>query len=92
MAQQAGATVTVSVLNEASSKVDSSEAKSKLEKGKSKRKSAKAPDLTEEEIEEIREAFNLFDVDGSGAIDPKELKAAMKSLGMFYSFIIIDSL
>ena len=33
--------------------------------------------LTEDEIEEIREAFNLFDTDGSGTIDPKELKAAM---------------
>jgi len=33
------------------------------------------PGLSEEEIEEIREAFNLFDTDGSGTIDPKELKA-----------------
>ena len=39
------------------------------------------PGLTEDEIEEIREAFNLFDTDGSGKIDPKELKAAMQSLG-----------
>eukprot|EP00357_Protocruzia_adherens_P024297 CAMPEP_0114995890 /NCGR_PEP_ID=MMETSP0216-20121206/13994_1 /TAXON_ID=223996 /ORGANISM="Protocruzia adherens, Strain Boccale" /LENGTH=184 /DNA_ID=CAMNT_0002360009 /DNA_START=46 /DNA_END=600 /DNA_ORIENTATION=+ len=39
------------------------------------------PGLTEDEIEEIREAFNLFDTDGSGLIDPKELKAAMQSLG-----------
>lgn len=37
--------------------------------------------LTEDEIEEIREAFNLFDTDGSGTIDPKELRAAMQSLG-----------
>jgi|Transcript_246 Ca2+-binding EF-hand superfamily protein len=37
--------------------------------------------LTEDEIEEIREAFNLFDTDGSGAIDPRELRAAMQSLG-----------
>lgn len=28
-----------------------------------------------------RQAFNLFDTDGSGTIDPKELKAAMQSLG-----------
>ena len=35
------------------------------------------PGLTEDEIEEIREAFNLFDTDGSGSIDPRELKAAM---------------
>ena len=37
--------------------------------------------MTEDEIEEIREAFNLFDTDGSGLIDPAELKAAMHSLG-----------
>lgn len=39
------------------------------------------PGLTEEEVEEIREAFSMFDTDGSGKIDPKELKAAMHSLG-----------
>jgi len=37
--------------------------------------------LTEDEIEEIKEAFDLFDTDGSGTIDPKELKSAMESLG-----------
>lgn len=40
-----------------------------------------ANNLTESEIEEVREAFNLFDVDGSGTIDPRELREAMKSLG-----------
>ncbi len=44
-------------------------------------KKAEKPGLTEEEIEEIREAFSMFDTDGSGKIDPKELKAAMHSLG-----------
>ena len=39
------------------------------------------PGLTEEEMEEIREAFSMFDTDGTGKIDPKELKAAMHSLG-----------
>lgn len=39
------------------------------------------PGLSEDEIEEIREAFNLFDTDGSGTIDPNELTTAMKSLG-----------
>jgi centrin-1 len=39
------------------------------------------PGLTEDEIEEIKEAFDLFDSDGSGTIDPKELKSAMQSLG-----------
>lgn len=49
--------------------------------GKKSAKSYERPGLSEEEIEEIREAFNLFDTDGSGTIDPKELKAAMQSLG-----------
>eukprot|EP00801_Mesodinium_rubrum_P006076 Mrub_06082.p1 GENE.Mrub_06082~~Mrub_06082.p1 ORF type:complete len:166 (+),score=59.98 Mrub_06082:505-1002(+) len=39
------------------------------------------PGLTVDEIEEIKEAFDLFDTDNSGTIDPKELKAAMQSLG-----------
>ena len=39
------------------------------------------PGLTEDEIEEIKEAFDLLDTDGSGSIDPKELRAAMQSLG-----------
>ena len=39
------------------------------------------PGLTEDEIEELRQAFDLFDTDGSGTIDPKELRAAMQSLG-----------
>ena len=39
------------------------------------------PGISEDEIEEMREAFNLFDTDGNGTIDPKELKEAMQSLG-----------
>lgn len=31
-------------------------------------------ELTEEQKQEIREAFDLFDADGSGTIDAKELK------------------
>ena len=38
-------------------------------------------DLTSEQKQEIREAFDLFDVDGSGTIDVKELKVAMRALG-----------
>lgn len=37
--------------------------------------------LTEEEIEEYRQAFKIFDRDGSGAITAKELAVAMRSLG-----------
>ncbi|KAJ4463006.1 putative Cell division control protein 31 [Paratrimastix pyriformis] len=39
------------------------------------------PELTEEQRQEIREAFDLFDTDGSGTIDAKELKVAMRALG-----------
>merc|ERR1711959_54999 len=41
----------------------------------------KAPGLSEEQIDEIREAFSLFDADASGMIDVRELKAAMRALG-----------
>ena len=54
---------------------------SNVQKSPVRRKAFERPGLTEDEIEEIREAFNLFDTDGSGMIDPKELKAAMQSLG-----------
>lgn len=37
--------------------------------------------LTPDEVEEIREAFNLFDTEGQGSIDIRELKQAMSSLG-----------
>lgn len=37
--------------------------------------------MTEEQKHEIREAFDLFDSDGSGRIDVKELKVAMRALG-----------
>ena len=39
------------------------------------------PGLTLDEIEEIKEAFDLFDADGGGTVDPGELKQAMVSLG-----------
>ena len=38
-------------------------------------------DLTEEQKQEIKEAFDLFDTEGTGAIDSKELKVAMRALG-----------
>ena len=39
---------------------------SKASKNKKAAKTYERPGLSEEEIEEIREAFNLFDTDGSG--------------------------
>ena len=38
-------------------------------------------ELTEEQKQEIKEAFDLFDSEGKGAIDAKELKVAMRALG-----------
>ncbi|EGR29006.1 hypothetical protein IMG5_165510 [Ichthyophthirius multifiliis] len=38
-------------------------------------------ELTEEQKQEIKEAFDLFDTDGTGYIDAKELKVAMRALG-----------
>ena len=35
--------------------------------------------LTEEQKQEIREAFDLFDTDGSGTIDAKELKVRARA-------------
>ena len=52
-----------------------------LKKPPAGRPKAERSGLTEEEIEEIREAFSMFDTEGTGRIDPKELKAAMHSLG-----------
>ena len=48
--------------------------------------------LSEEEIEEIKEAFNLFDTEGIGKIKPKELKAAFQQIGLEYKNPIINSI
>lgn len=40
--------------------------------------------LTQEQVDEIQEAFKLFDKDGSGFIDTEELKDAMRALGFVY--------
>ena len=45
------------------------------------RATKRARDLTEEQRQEIKEAFDLFDTEGSGRIDAKELKVAMRALG-----------
>ena len=44
-------------------------------------KKVERPGLSNEEVDEIKQAFDLFDTSGTGKIDPKELKAAMQSLG-----------
>jgi len=42
-----------------------------------RKKTNQKPELTEEQKQEIREAFDLFDADGTGTIDTKELKASL---------------
>merc|ERR1711988_1386331 len=46
------------------------------------RRAAAKPALSEQQVEEIREAFELFDIDGSGTIDAKELGTCMRALGL----------
>lgn len=38
-------------------------------------------ELTEDQKQEIKDAYDLFDQEGSGVIDAKELKIAMRALG-----------
>ena len=45
------------------------------------KKKVERPGLSQDEVDEIRQAFDLFDTQQTGKIDPKELKAAMQSLG-----------
>ncbi|AXA48879.1 centrin-3 [Malassezia restricta] len=45
------------------------------------RAAAPAIELSEDQRQEIREAFDLFDTDKDGAIDYHELKVAMRALG-----------
>ena len=37
--------------------------------------------MTESQKQEIKDAFDLFDTSGSGTIEPKELKVALRALG-----------
>lgn len=38
--------------------------------------------LTEEDYNELRDTFNVFDEDGSGSIDPTEINKALEELGI----------
>eukprot|EP01083_Nonionella_stella_P034740 94990_1 len=46
-----------------------------------RRQKQRKHEMSQEEMQEVKEAFNLFDTDNSGTIDVKELKAAMRALG-----------
>jgi len=53
-----------------------------------RKKTNQKPELTEEQKQEIREAFDLFDADGTGTIDTKELKVSMDVMWMQCSVFI----
>jgi len=55
--------------------------KNKQASNKAAPQKVERPGLSQDEIDEISQAFNLFDTNGNGMIDPNELKAAMLSLG-----------
>ena len=55
--------------------------KKKEEEGRKQGDKGDKLGVTEEQKQEIREAFDLFDTDGSGSIDAKELKDALRTLG-----------
>lgn len=42
-------------------------------------------DLSEEQIEEFKEAFSIFDTEGNGYIQTKELGTVLRSLGIYTS-------
>jgi centrin-1 len=50
-------------------------------KKKAKVRGAYRHELTQEQKTEIKEAFDLFDTNGSGIIDVKDLKVALRALG-----------
>ncbi|XP_053990768.1 uncharacterized protein LOC128882933 [Hylaeus volcanicus] len=41
----------------------------------------KRPELTQDQLEELREVFTLFDVSQTNCIDAREFKAALRALG-----------
>lgn len=52
-----------------------------------RKKASPKPELTEEIRQEIREAFELFDTDGSGYIEVKELKVRFYKLQKYHVFL-----
>ena len=47
-----------------------------------KKKNTYKQELNEKQKQEIKDAFDLFDTSGSGTIEPKELKVALRALGL----------
>ncbi|XP_075214155.1 uncharacterized protein LOC142320334 isoform X2 [Lycorma delicatula] len=58
-----------------------SQAKKQSVTGARKKSSGPKYELSEEQKNDIKEAFSLFDKDGTGKLETKELKVAMRALG-----------
>ena len=54
---------------------------SSAKSGKFSTKVFERPGLSEDEVQEIKEAFDLFDPEGHGTVNPRDLKSALDSLG-----------
>ena len=52
-----------------------------MDPGERRQRRRNAPALTEDEKQELRESFDLFDADKTGTIDLHELKVLMRALG-----------
>eukprot|EP01007_Sphenomonas_quadrangularis_P000421 NODE_1265_length_935_cov_609.268623_g1048_i0.p2 GENE.NODE_1265_length_935_cov_609.268623_g1048_i0~~NODE_1265_length_935_cov_609.268623_g1048_i0.p2 ORF type:complete len:185 (-),score=40.78 NODE_1265_length_935_cov_609.268623_g1048_i0:294-848(-) len=53
----------------------------KLPKARQKQENRIRIELNEQQKKEIKQAFDLFDTDGTGRIDAKEIKVALRALG-----------
>merc|ERR1711976_538838 len=74
-------TVLAVLVSKINKRINMSQYKKSSLGGGQRKKTGPKPELTEEQKQEIREAFDLFDADGTGTIDAKELKVAMRALG-----------
>merc|ERR1712232_1396837 len=50
------------------------------------------PGLTQDEIEEIKETFDLFDVDGTQRINPRDLRGALQALNLRRNQVVLNML
>jgi|EP00670_Eutreptiella_braarudii_P005530 Ca2+-binding EF-hand superfamily protein len=53
----------------------------KLAKGRQKQECKIKIELTDQQKQEIKQAFDLFDTEGTGKIEAKEIKVALRALG-----------
>ncbi|XP_024052807.1 caltractin-like [Terrapene carolina triunguis] len=81
--RQAGSLMLVIHLVSCSTNVSKASSPKKVMEGAVTRKKKVAPKLvlTEEQKQQLREAFDLLDTDGTGTVDVKDLKVSIRALG-----------